>query len=271
VALKPNVAGLTDHPAPNAPGTARRDWILNTAGMKAPQIFRDVALGRFNRIPNQPIERVLLGAYVDGFSDQCQQFLPPDKVGFQRTTTTYTHYWSGFNEAHTETEDLQVFAEPRFAAPYVAAANLAKATLLQMLMQQGVRAAAQGGTPSSMTANLFGDWISAVRDTRQLLTSNGCASPATKRYAENLYRLMTSQGPVNYGSGEVFIDRCGSAIGQAVPGGRPSQCGCLYQAFHRVVPEARIQDLEDSFTDERFLITAVSKVGLRSVVGGCLR
>ncbi len=241
---------------------------LNTEGMNYGSFYQSIYLGRFHEIsvPRRQMKLSVLG-HVEMFSDTCPGHLPADKVGIERITTTITKYKGMEVHRKTERSDAGVFVEPRFAKMYVHYANTQDADLFPFLAES-----------MRQPDKSRGGWLEFIRhqsyhnyDYKLLYERHGCGSEKTQRYIENLYRYVTGSKSAQEGSGELFLPACEANIAGMVNGIQTRHCGCLYKLFHGALNPFEVQDLEDGFTAERFLLTAVSRVGLHEKVRACIR
>jgi hypothetical protein len=129
------------------------------------------------------------GGYVKGFSDNCLEHLPKNRVEITRTVCDeawVTRNGWGVETSRTCTssheEGTGVFADPELYAALhstpVQAAGSALRTVFDMLIK--------GGDPIGGPINMAVNLIQLQTDTENLVAQNGCTNPALRRFQQNL-------------------------------------------------------------------------------------
>jgi len=149
----------------------------------------------------------------------------------------------------------------RFLSAYASAHD--KALGLQMIFSAG--------------ALLSGSYAASADDLGRFIQQAGCQSRTLALFEENLQRafngkkaLQTTRAGAE--AAPLFFRGCAAVLPQIKAGiNTTNACGCLRNTLSANLYYEDVYALEDDFTRERFLTLAVSKVGLREKVGGCLR
>lgn len=272
-------------PSPPAPPPATVLPPLDLRELAHREMIRDIYLGRFDLVPladprnmalltdHGIVGRKLLASYVETFSDQCSNSLTDDIVQIMRTITTKTQRVNGLGvvvsetETGSRTEDTGIRAERAFGRAYVGITNSAGfETLVSVVRDLGAR---RSDSLAGATFNLLGEMLEIGTEMRAMISRHGCDSPQIKRFAANALAYVTLQSPPHVFDG--FSFHCVAALPTFVPGAAASSCGCVKQVLRRTLSLESFYKLEDDFTEEHFLRSAIAKVGLRNEVAACLR
>ncbi|SCX62860.1 energy transducer TonB [Nitrosospira sp. Nsp1] len=218
--------------------------------------------------------RKLLAAYVEAFSDRCPDSLSSNKIAIRETITRRSQRTNDVGVVVSDeilssvTNDTGIFAEPRFAQAYVSVRNSdsfeALVTIMRQLMTK--RASSFGGAGLSVLSEV----LEIGAEMRELVARHGCKSPQIKRLGENILSYVKMQSPKPEYSFDAFAYYCRRTITAIIPQARPLSCPCIQKALQASLSPSQYWVLEDDFTEQRFLISALAKVGLPQKLAICL-
>jgi hypothetical protein len=271
-------------PPPLAPPPASIMPPLDVSKLGHGDLIRTIYLGRFDLAPLMDsrnlalitdqgiVGRKLFASYVESFSDSCPGSLSARKVAIKRTITTREQRVNGrgivFDERETgsRTEDTGIFVEPELAQAYVGIGNSGGFEALVALWRD------LGSKGSSNLAEasvkLLREMLEIGMEMREVISRHGCDSPQVKRFARNALAYVTLQSPQTY---DGFSYYCASQLPAYVPGAAKSACGCIKNVLRQDLAPSSFYALEDDFTEQRFLSSVISKVGLHDKVAACVR
>lgn len=258
---------------------------LQLQGLPHGRQIKTVYLGQFSRMPIADLNKLavitddgiighkLLGAYVEAFSDRCHDSLSSNKIAIKETITRRSQRINGLGMVVSEenlgsvTNDTGIFAEPEFAKAYVAVRNSESFEALVVIMRQlmAKRASSFGGAGFSVLSEV----IEIGAEMREIIARHGCNSSQIKRLGENILSYVTMQSPKPEYSFDAFAHYCRRTITAIIPQTHPSSCPCIQKVLQGSLSPKQYWDLEDDFTEQRFLTTSISKVGLRQKLATC--
>ncbi len=147
------------------------------------------AFEKINLDRSSPDFEAIGGGYIEGFSAQCFNHLPANRVQIMRTECD--EYWVTRNGWGVELsrscisshqEGTGVFADPELYAALhstpVQAVGSAFRSIFDILTS--------GGNPLTAPLNMAANLIQLKNDAHAVVTENGCTSPAVKRFQKNL-------------------------------------------------------------------------------------
>jgi hypothetical protein len=265
---------------------------LQTDNLSKGSLMRNIYLGRFERIPAVDSDkttqisdegyagRKALLAYVAAFSDQCPTSLSSHKLEIKEILVSYSErqeiwmtrygpiYGATSREVTgSEARSTGIFAEPEFYQAYndiyTSATVDGFAEILRNL------AAKRSDSLAGASFNLLRDILEWNVQTRALIVRHGCTSAQTQTYAKNLLKYARGQNAAI--REETFLVRCREKIAVFFPGKTPESCSCLESTFRNHLGGRQYGELEDDFTEDRFLTSAFSKVGMHSELSRCLQ
>ncbi len=269
-------------PAPPPAEIVAQRPAFDPSGLKMHNLFGYVYDGRFERLSTSDFKfNVALISFVRSFSNNCQRFLPKDRVEITYLSESYdTQVTTLLNRrgqivgsystpivTDRKIVGTGMYAEPRFATSF----NAANTRMGLIFSQQFI-----GALLNRQTAN-FDDFIKATLDSRDdssaFLNRYGCNSVATRHFAENLWRAANSQASIQAQNGEdsFFIKECRQKLPGISRAAGPNSCKCLSSEFQSNLDTPLLLELEDSFDLEKFLAISFSKSGMHGKVSACLR
>jgi hypothetical protein len=165
---------------------------LKVSGGPDGEVLNAIYEGDFDKVSldrSSPEFASIGGGYIEGFSSNCLDQLPKNRVELTRTVCdapwVITNGWgnvvsSGCNASHEE--GTGVFADPQLYAALhstpVQAVGSAMRVVVDMLTK--------GGDPISGPINMALNMVQLKTDAQNLVAQNGCTSPALRRFKQNL-------------------------------------------------------------------------------------
>lgn len=288
-AAAPAPTPMAPVPAPEAPAAPPASVLapLDIRGLRYGDMIRTIYLGRFDLIPmtdsreftlitaEGAIGRKLLTSYVEAFSSLCPASLSPNKVRMLRTTTTYEQRVNGLgmvldsSVVDSKTVETNTYADPEFAQPYVAIVNAADFEALPAIFREltSGRADSFGGAGLNHLQDVMIMWL----ELRELVGRHGCESAQVKRFASNILAYVTARPPASQNRYDGFTYYCASLVPRYLPGTTRAACSCLKDTMRAGLELDDYYALEDDFTEEHFMKSLLSRVGLQRKVGACVR
>ena len=285
----PAPAPMSPVPAPVAPAAPPASVLapLDVRRLRYGDMMRTIYLGRFDLVPitdereltlitaEGAIGRKLFTSYVEAFSSLCPASLSPRKIRIQKTTITHEQKVNGLGMVMSDTVvdsktvDTNTFVEPEFAQAYVAIVNAADFEALPAIMRDLIagRSDSFGGAGLNHLNDILVMWL----EMREVIGRHGCESPQVKRMAANVLAYVKLQPPAPQNRYDGFTYYCASLVPRYVPGATRAACSCLKDTFRAAIDLDHYYALEDDFTEEHFMKSVLSRVGLQKKVGACIR
>jgi hypothetical protein len=171
-----------------------RDGKLKLAGIEHNKLFRQIYDGEFIRMSREDpsdsyLPYLMFSGHISVYGDLCRSQLSPSAVGVDIYGERYlrTEY-----SAFTRTEYYErylaktVYMEPKYEAAY----RLSVLTSLTKIYESWKRRPGDIGVPAYLILSTSRA-LPLLLDSRQLISDNGCASPSTARFTENLHKYVT--------------------------------------------------------------------------------
>ena len=191
----------TSAPADGAPLTPGS---FITSGLSDQKLFASVYLGDFENITFDREDLkflTLYGQYLQIYAQKCERFLPANKVEMTRQEceterVTRNGYGTELNRVciSYRTVGTGLYADPEMYSAMnkidALAAGDAFRTVAKMMSQPN---------PLGSALGMVNDAQVAKNDMASLLETNGCATPGTRRFQENLRRFALNQQPLRIG------------------------------------------------------------------------
>ena len=191
----------TSAPADGAPLTPGS---FITSGLSDQKLFASFYLGEFENINVEREDLKFLtfyGQYLQSYAQQCDRFLPANKVEMTRQEceterVTRNGYGTEISRAciSYRTVGTGLYADPEMYSAMnkidALAAGDAFRTVAKMMSQPN---------PIGSALGMVNDAQVAKNDMASLLETNGCATPGTRRFQENLRRFALNQQPLRIG------------------------------------------------------------------------
>jgi hypothetical protein len=266
----------------NATKAPPRKQAFDATGFKRPQVFSYIHDGRFERLGPLKLQVDLtLGTYLREFSNKCYSSLPPNREEITYLVQNYETQMTtllggrgqivGAYSTRVPTDQTVVktgvYADPELAAAYRRAIAeidliLSKRMLNAMVNRQEFD-----------YADLVEFAVDLPSDVTTLITNHGCKGQVVTTFSENIRRVIQSQPSIQAERGEPsFLEReCLQKLPAIFPGVKASACKCLSREFKRNEILSRLDDLEDQFALDTFVLATFSKAGLPERVSTCMR
>lgn len=176
---------------------------FTAAGLNLEKLFTNIFLGDFTTIDVDPEDLNFIafyGQYLDAYARQCKRFLPENKVEITRedcqVERVVTNRYGVVSRscATTVTVGTGLYADPQMYDAMTKLNALAAGDTLRNVAKM----MSQRDLSSAM--NMLNNVRAAVSDMPKLLQTNGCATPGTKRFQENLRRFALNKQPLRIGA-----------------------------------------------------------------------
>ncbi len=182
---------------------------LKTDSLNYGDDVKRIYVGDFEHVrlkPDGPEIGLLVGGYMKTFSEQCDQYLPKNKVEIM-TTECAQEAWSvnGYGveiAGSRHCSSYRTVGTGRYADPEVYALQSRQdAAMAKDMLGDMMAGMKEGGDLAGGMKKTTDLMVYAASDMDKLISENGCAKPSTVRFQANMLRFGEGKEPIRMPGG----------------------------------------------------------------------